>query len=304
MLTERLDHLPDTKRRELSRVVKILFDAFEAETVKKVSPHRRVGRILKVVLFGSYARGGWVEDRISGYRSDYDLLIVVNDQAFTDLHEYWAKADERFVREQTVTHNIRTPVNFIVHALDEVNDQLARGRPFFSDIARDGIMLYEAPGHPLAKPKALTEDEMKAEARGHYEQWLPKASYSLKLAEYSIIDKQLNHAAFNLHQTVEALYHCTLLVLTLYSPKLHRINVLRSQAESLDIRLQSIWPRNTRLAKRSFARLQRAYVEARYSAEYVITDEELAWLVERVKLLHEAVIAVCQDRLNLPHLAD
>jgi predicted nucleotidyltransferase len=204
------------------------------------SPHRRVGRILKVVLFGSYARGGWVEDRISGYRSDYDLLIVVNDQAFTDLHGYWAKADERFVREQTVTHNIRTPVNFIVHALDEVNDQLARGRPFFSDIARDGIMLYEAPGHPLAKPKDLTEDEMKAEARGHYKQWLPKASYSLKLAEYSIIDKQLNHAAFNLHQTVEALYHCTLLVLTLYSPKLHRINVLRSQAERLDIRLQSI----------------------------------------------------------------
>ena len=42
----------------------------------------------------------------------------------------------------------------------------------------------------------------------------------------------------------------------------------------------------------------------RYSAEYVITDGELAWLVERVKLLHEAVMVVCQDRLNPPHLAD
>lgn len=32
------------------------------------------------MLFGSYARGGWVEDRKSGYRSDYDLLVVVNNK--------------------------------------------------------------------------------------------------------------------------------------------------------------------------------------------------------------------------------
>ena len=37
---------------------------------------------------------------------------------------------------------LHTPVNFIVHTLQAVNDGLARGRYFFMDIARDGISLY------------------------------------------------------------------------------------------------------------------------------------------------------------------
>ncbi|ESQ82790.1 hypothetical protein ABENE_20790 [Asticcacaulis benevestitus DSM 16100 = ATCC BAA-896] len=110
-------------------MVKVLFDEFEDVTKTKLSDKRKLGRILKVILFGSYARGDWVEDRLSGCRSDYDLLIVVNSHQFTDLHEYWGKADEHFIREVTVTQNIKTPVNFIVHDLADVNDQLAKGRP-------------------------------------------------------------------------------------------------------------------------------------------------------------------------------
>jgi predicted nucleotidyltransferase len=156
MLPDALDHLPDTKRRELEHVVKVLFDSFEAGMQTKLSEKRKAGRILKIILFGSYARVDWVEDRLSGYRSDYDLLVVVNSHEFTDLQEYWSAADDRFVREYTLTHDLKTPVSFIVHSLADVNDQLARGRPFFSDIVKAGVVLYEAEGHPLAKAKALT----------------------------------------------------------------------------------------------------------------------------------------------------
>ena len=244
------------------------------------------------------ARGDWVDDKISGYKSDYDLLVVVNTHTFTDLHEYWHGADERFVREFTITHNIGAPVNFIVHDLSDVNDQLARGRPFFTDIARDGIVLYEAPGHPLAKPKPLTQDEVTAEARGYYEQWFDKGRYGLSLVPGMIADGQPKYAAFTLHQAVESLYHCLLLVLTLYSPKSHRITMLRSQAEALDDRLKAIWPRDSRLHRQAFDRLRRAYVEARYAAEYTVSDEELAWLTERVTLLQETVRTICQERLD------
>lgn len=54
-----LDHLPEAKRRELGRVVQILFEEFEAATANKSHQHLKRGRILKVVLFGSYARGDW-----------------------------------------------------------------------------------------------------------------------------------------------------------------------------------------------------------------------------------------------------
>ncbi len=60
----------------------------------------------------------------------------------------------------------------------------------------------------------------------------------------------------------------------------------------------------TKLHRQAFDRLRRAYVEARYSAEYTVSDEELAWLVERVTRLQEIVGTICQDRLNQAHLSD
>jgi hypothetical protein len=238
-----------------------------------------------------------VEDRLSGYRSDYDLLIVVNSHQFTDLHEYWGKADEHFIREVTVTQNIKTPVNFIVHDLADVNDQLAKGRPFFTDIARDGIILYEAPGHPLVKPKPLTPAEIRDEAEKHFNLWFPKASNLLVGYQTYRDIPDLNLAVFTLHQVTESLYHCLLLVLTLYSPKSHRITMLRSQAEALDDRLKVVWPNDTKLHRQAFDRLRRAYVEARYSAEYAVTPEELGWLNERTTILRDTVQTVCLERL-------
>ncbi len=30
-----------------------------------------------IILFGSYARGNWVENLVTGYFSDYDLMVIV-----------------------------------------------------------------------------------------------------------------------------------------------------------------------------------------------------------------------------------
>lgn len=66
---------------------------------------RKLGRILKIVLFGSYARGGWVDEphTAKGYQSDFDLLIVVNQKELTDRVDYWEKADERLSREREIS---------------------------------------------------------------------------------------------------------------------------------------------------------------------------------------------------------
>ena len=85
--------------------------------------------------------------------------------------------------QEQIAHRIETPVIPIVHSLHEVNDQLSRGRPFFVDIARDGKVLYEELGHPLAQPKALTQEEAKADARRYFEQWYQLSSEALTGAE-------------------------------------------------------------------------------------------------------------------------
>jgi hypothetical protein len=64
-----LDHLPPTKRRELERVVQILFEAFGEATALATSAWKKQGRILKIILYGSHARGGWVSREAFARRS-------------------------------------------------------------------------------------------------------------------------------------------------------------------------------------------------------------------------------------------
>ena len=292
-----LDHLLSTKQRELERIVQILFAEFEDATALATQKWKKQGRILKVILYGSYARGDWVEDPVGGYYSDYDILVVVSDDRLTDPVEYWAKADDHFVREVTISKRISAPVAFIVHSLADVNDQLMRGRPFFIDAIQQGVVLYEADGHPFATPQPLTEEAARAEAQKYFDEWFPAATKRFEGARFYMEKGYFKDAAFDLHQTAERLYHCVLLTLTLYSPKSHKLNFLRAQAEPLVHELIAVWPRDTKFARRCFELLQQAYVNARYSPHYKITPEELDWLAERVLLLQKTVRDVCERRL-------
>jgi len=292
-----LDHLPDRKRRDLERIVQILFAEFEDATALATQKWKKQGRILKVILYGSYARGDWVEDPVGGYYSDYDILVVVNDKRLTDPVEYWAKADDHFLREVTISKRISAPVTFIVHSLNEVNDHLTHGRPFFIDAVEQGVALYEAEGYPFALPRPLSDKAAQAEARRYFDKWFPGALRRFDLAKGAIEKGYANEAAFDLHQTAEQLYHCLLLTLTLYSPKSHKLNFLRSQAEPLVLDLIQVWPRDTKFGRRCFELLQQAYVNARYSPHYKITPEELEWLAERIELLQTLVKEACEKRL-------
>jgi uncharacterized protein len=293
-----LDHLPETKRRELARIVEILFAEFEDALKGRNAPHRKAGRILKIILFGSYARGDWVDDQIGGYKSDYDLLVVVNHDDLADTLEYWGPADDHLLRAYQIAHELTAPANFIVHWLTDVNKQLKRGRPFFVDIVRDGIALYEAPDHPFDQAEQLSADEARKEAQGYFTHWFDGAVGFLDTARYAQNQGRAKEAAFLLHQATERLYHCVLLVLTLYSPKSHKLNFLRSHAERLAPPLIAAWPRESRFEQRSWELLRRAYVDARYSPHFKITAEELGWLGERVAVLAELVRCACQAHLS------
>ena len=292
-----LDHLPPRKRAELEEVVRILFEEFEDALAGRNAPHRKAGKILKVILFGSYARGDWVEDPVGGYFSDYDILVVVNHEELTDAVEYWTQAEDHLMRAQTIVKTIDTPVNPIYHSLTDINAQLKKGRPFFVDIIREGIALYEAPDNPFKQPTKLPPEEAREEAQKSFDKWFPAAESRFDGAKYHISKGHLNDAAFDLHQTAERLYHCVLLVLTLYSQKSHKLNFLRSQCEGQDARLIAAWPRDTRFAQRCFELLRSAYVNARYSDHYKISVEELDWLCERVSHLQSLVKEICEERL-------
>lgn len=293
-----LDHLPAAKQRELAYVVETLREGFAAAIRKKRSPRYRDGRILKIILFGSYARGDWVEDPVGRYFSDYDILVVMNNEWVTDSAEFWMNTEARLLADLAEGTRPRTQVSPIYHSIDDVNEQLRLGRYFFMDIVRDGILLFEEPGHLLAEPQPLSPEQALKETQDYYDQWFESAGGFIRNAGYAIKDGDSKLAAFLLHQAAERFYHCLFLVRTLYSPKTHNLNRLRTQTEQLEPRLAAVWPGETRFERRCYELIRQAYVNARYSRHYRITPEELAWLNDRVTVLQDLIRDICDARVE------
>ena len=289
-----IDHLPQVQQDELARVVRILMAEFEQATARATQPWRRGGKIYKIILFGSYARDDWVDEPENGYQSDFDLLIVVSHRDLTEIADYWYVAEDKILREDGVGR----PVNIIVHSIDEVNRALKRGEYFWVDIVRDGIALYELPQHELARPMPLTAADAYRMAKEYHDHWLPLADHARSLSETSINNGVLRDAAFMLHQATERLYICFLLVATLYFPRSHNLRFLRSLAEDKEPRLIEAWSRATKVDRRRFELLKRAYVEARYSASYEISREDLESLTASVRRLRDLVEVVSRERLE------
>ncbi|MGH7026021.1 HEPN domain-containing protein [Brevundimonas sp.] len=294
-----LDHLPLGKRRELEHVLGVIKDEFGKTIANRRAEGVKHGQILKVILYGSYARGDWVEDPVGRYFSDFDLLVVVSDEKLTDVLEFWQGAEKRLRADLASGANLRTPADLIIHSLEDVNDQLIQGRYFFADIVREGVVLFEEADQPFANPQPLPSDAALKEAEKFYREHFTAGQQFLRQAQHAIDDEAPKIAAFDLHQAAEHFYNAVLLVATLYTPKSHNLVRLRNAAEPIDARLAEVWPTDTKFQKRCFELLRAAYVKARYSEHYRVTAEELAWMLERLKMLQDLVGSICQARLNL-----
>lgn len=293
-----LDHLPDVQQAELARVRDTLMAEFAQAISTSTQPWKKNGKILKIILFGSYARNDWVDEPDNGYQSDFDLLVIVSHEDLTDIAAYWYIAEDKILHDPVV----QRPVNIIVHTLNEVNQALQRGEYFWVDIVRDGVVVYELPQHALAAPKPATAADALAMAGRYLDEWLPAIGRALQTAEDQMakgIDDLgwRKDAAFMLHQATERAYACFLLVRTLYFPRSHNIKFLRSLAEDKDPRLIGAFPRETRIDRRRFELLKRAYVEARYLPSYEIGVDDLEALAASVKRLRDIVEQVCLERL-------
>ncbi|WP_429811772.1 nucleotidyltransferase and HEPN domain-containing protein [Ensifer sp. B1-9] len=290
-----LEHLPEKKQREVARVVEIIHEEFADALEGGSADFKKRGRILKIILFGSYARGTFVDEphTMKGYRSDYDILVIVNSKKLAE-PEYWDKATDRLMWDKGVS----TPVGLIVHGAREVNNFLADGQYFFVDILREGIALYELDDRPLAEPKQLSPADALRVANEHFERHFANATDFADGSRFYLGKSNLALAAFVLHQAVETAYSCLLLTLTNYSPPSHNLKFLRGLAEDRDQRLVEAWPRDQHRYTAWYNVLNEAYVKARYSKHFEITEEALAWLIERTEHLHRLIEVICKERLT------
>lgn len=289
-MKDSIDHLPSSKQKNLAYICDVLRDELEQVT-GFANGTKKHGRILKIILFGSYATGKWVNKPAYGYVSDYDILVIVNQQDLVEEYKIWDLAEDR------IALRVRQPLNILVHTLDDVNEALVKGQYFFTDIKREGIVLYQSDKRELAEPGNLTPQEYKEIAEEHFEVWFEstKAFYFQYGSALSV--PYYNNAAFQLHQAAEHCFSCLLLVLTNYKPYTHNLVRMNSFAISQSERIAEVFPQDTKFHRRCFQLLKKAYVDARYSKHYKISEEELLWLGERVKLLQEITKTLCEEKI-------
>ena len=275
-----IDHLPDDQQQKLQAITAVF-----------TSPDVAIP-IDMLILFGSRARGDWVDDQETGYKSDYDLLVVVeNEQQVNDL-AVWGDL-ERKVR--AIIED--TPLTFIVHDIKFVNKEIRVGQYFFGDIANEGVMLFDRRRFSLAKPKALNAQERLALAERNFENWYDSAGKFWRGSRDYGARQWLKEAAFLLHQATERYYHAAILVFTGYKQRTHDIELLGVQAGEQHALMVDLLPKTDPDDKHLFDLLKKAYIDARYSMSYRITAEELAELQKRVLVLADRVRAACLEKI-------
>jgi hypothetical protein len=145
----------------------------------------------------------------------------------------------------------------IIEPIDRVNDDLEKSQYFFSDIKKEGILLYDSGEFELSAPKELDERKRKEIAKEDYEHWIGNTETRLEdfysnLQKSNKEKKYLNKAAFELHQATESLYNCTLLTLGGYKPKSHDLKELNQLCSIHSNNFLSIFPTATKRTTRLF----------------------------------------------------
>ena len=281
-----LSHLPKYKQDELKLIVYTLTSWYEAE-------------VDMIILFGSYARGNWVEDTSKegnthySYTSDYDLLIVLSRNGLSTNDTFTITMSDRLD-----VLDLSAPANPVFDGIDFVNKELQNGNYFFGDIIKEGILLYTSGRHELAEKQELSPLEVQAIAQQDFDHWFTSANEFFDTFEFNISKEKLNNAAFQLHQAAERYYSAIQLVFTAYKPKTHNLVLLGRMAKICNIEFSTVFPQATHEERTRFSLLKHAYIDARYKKEYSISKEDLAYLSERVQLLRNLTERICKEKIG------
>ena len=282
-MNKALTHLPEPKQHELRLITDTIVAAYPG--------------VQMVVLFGSFARGDWVDDTYREghitytYKSDYDILVITESKRQANDHSRQKELHERL-------RGGPTDVNLIYHPIRQVNMNIESGWYFFTDIKKEGILLYDSGDSKLSRIKKLSPQQRAEQAQTDFNTWFKSAKDFFMLYEVACERRRYKKAAFLLHQTVESFYMAIVLVFTHYKPKTHDIEKLGRQAAGFDPQFLKVFPRATKPEDQAFKLLKKAYIDARYKPSYRITKKQLEYLATRVKKLQRLTKKTCTQKIQ------
>lgn len=280
-----IKYLPQQKQEDLNKIADIITE--------------KCDDALMVILFGSYARGEWKEerdlkpDRRSGHASDYDILVVTSEKRTAKNAGLW-----QHLADECNALGITAHAKIIAHDIEQLNIDLAKGRYFYTEIKEQGCTLFNSCSFELADMRQLTPQELQSEAQNYYNHWFDRTQSFWNCYEFCFNNNDLKGAAFNLNQATESSYKTILLVFTSYCPHEHHLSLLESMASSHVKNIKQIFPRETTKQHEQFDLLNYAYIGARYDQNYSISIEDLEYLSQRIEQLIKTTENACLNKIR------
>lgn len=285
-------HMSDQKQKELKKVVQIIY---ECSWDKRSDP---LPRVEMIILFGSYARGDYVESDVTvheghtlEYRSDFDILVITKKPVY----ELNRRLDSEITKRIHNDKSILSPVWLIIEDIWHINARLHEHRYFYMDIKREWITLYTTGHIELVDPGPLDPALRLKLQKEDFATWFQKGEDLFWHSELCLKKSTRNLWAFLLHQSTESYISAYLLVVNGYKPKTHDMRVLYAVLK--DSNKEIFWPRFDLKEpddKKLFHLLYKAYVDARYSKLYSITENELTILFKRTTRLKNQIQQLCE----------
>ena len=281
-----LSHLPPYAKADLKQIVELVRDS--------------VARCEMIILYGSYARGTQVEyDQrdefgiLTSFMSDYDILVVTSGSDVREVGRLLDGVDMKYYKRP----DGQVPIQFINDDIEKLNSDLSEGRYFYTDVKKEGIMLYDSGNYKLERARKLKFGEIRQQAQEYFDEKFRKGGVFMKNAHYNYIDGEYPMTAFMLHQACENFFYALRLVHTLKNSKQHNLSKLLGATGKYSPQLKTIFPRNTKEEKRLFELLRLAYVEARYNPDFVVTKEDIEALFPKVERLRDVVEETCLKQI-------
>ncbi len=261
----------------------------------------RIPHLEMVILYGSYARGDYVEFERrheygldTSYSSDYDIMLVVskveNPAAIGD----WLHGIEnRFYYEA----GCATKISFVTENMKRFMNCVKEACYFYVTVKNEGIMLYDSGNYQLPSHQPLSYAKIYQQTTEYFDEWYKRGNSFLRLAKHAFEFPDYKMASFNLHQASENYLYAVRLVYTLYKPKEHDLRILLHSNKKFSSEMFTVFPCLTKEDERLFNLLRASYIQSRYNKGFKVTAEDILTLIPMVEHLKQVSDRICRQQL-------
>lgn len=253
-----------------------------------------------IILYGSYARGDYVDydQRVeyglrTCYQSDFDIVVLTPKIGMTQnsIYRLLRKASLKYA--QGYADPKVPPVEFLAEYVEDFNESIKEGRYFYTDIVKEGIILYNSGKYDIEPLRELDYAQILEVSKRYYEAKFTKAETRFDVAQYLYTKQKFEDASFDLHQATENYLIAIILTASLYSEKTHNVFEMLQMTKLFTTNAIEIFHTDTEEGDRLLKLLQSAYIQSRYNKDFVVTKDDLDKLFEMVECLRVVTEKFC-----------